>query len=653
MFLQQVKALILISLASTSLPSSERVNKHIKPCPLQFLKHFNNHADKYVLHFIKTKRLQDYELSPHESVRSRVFTFETKLDMSMGIYRISDTFNVIIYHLRQQHDYVKQLKQITYMNDFVVPSRTIFLFVNQYTGQKTLARSRELSNFSPELQVFAALKLILTLPQQNQCNRNETTVTVICAGYCTPTSWNFTDFEENYLVNSFYSLHRSLFWNGNRKVLPGLVSDTHSFIADTPKQNQGVCLSASNRIDYKCKNGIMTMLTYSQVHNITINFQNAVMTNIIKFGVGTVYKGPEQLSFSIRFFDNSLPPSFINQLAFSTFESQRFVYCPKIKRTDGTFVEFAVWYEPVTQESWTTLMFLLSFAAVCSYIHHRRLTSVLGDLLQYWAAVFGASFKIRYFLVISALSFFLSQIYCDGFTSIITVAHSPEGMKTVRQLINSGFKILFNQEQMGATYEEAYGDTFNRLGLSTDGVFLNVQSIKIADIVFKIATMKDSLIAFQTKMSVADYYVALTAEMLRIQNLTTDTFTCFAVEQTLKEGQDTSILESENNYWLQLTTQRIRAMGLYYKWNEWSQWHHMLKLNILHKKHRGGPDFVDLPKFLAVLLACGTLLSISFAFWCIERSMFQKVGDKIKNVCLEFIQIISRLVNHLKTRLKR
>ncbi|CAL8114731.1 unnamed protein product [Orchesella dallaii] len=526
--------------------------------------------------------------------------------MSTGIYRFSDTFNVIIYHLRQRRDYIKQLDRITDMNDFVVPSRTIFLFITQYTGQETLARNRKLTNWSPDLQVFAALKLILTLPQRNQCNRNETTVTVICAGYCTPTSWNFTDFEENYLVSSVYSLHRSLFWNGNRKVLPGLVSDTDSFIEDTPKQNQGVCLSTSNRLDRKCRNGIMTMLTYSQVHNITINFQKAVMTNIIKFGIGTVYKGPEQLSFSIRFFDNSLPSSFMSQLAFSTFESQRFVYCPRIKKTGGEFAEFGIWYEPVTQESWLTLIFLLGFATVCSYIHHRRLTSVLGDLLQYWAAVFGASFKIRYFLVISALSFFLSQIYCNGFTSVITVAHSPEGMKTVRQLIHKGYKILFNQEQMGATYEETYGDNFKWLGLSTDGVFLNVQSIKIADFVMKIITMKDSLIAFQTKTSQANFLMALTANALRIQNLTTDTFTCFAVEQTLKEGQDTSILESENNYWLQLTTQRIRAMGLYYKWNEWSEWHRMLKLDILDKKHRGDPDYVDWPKFLAVLLACGT-----------------------------------------------
>ncbi|CAL8114708.1 unnamed protein product [Orchesella dallaii] len=652
MFLKLIKALILLSLASASLPSSEKVTKRTKPCPFQLLKHFNNHADKYVLHFIKTKRLQDYQLSPHESVRSRSLIFETKLDMSTGIYRFSDTFNVIIYHLNQRRDYIKQLDTLSLIYNFVVPSRTICLFINQYIGQETLARNRKLTNWSPDIQVFAALKLILTLSQRNQCNRNETTVTVICAGYCTPTSWNFTDFEENYLVSSVYSLHRSLFWNGNRKVLPGLVSDKDSFIADTPKQNQGVCLSTSNRIDYKCKDGIMTMLTYSKVHNITINLQDLSMKNIVKFGVGTVYNGPEQLTFSIRFFHNSLPSSFISQLAFQKFDSQRFVYCPRIKKT-AAFAEFGIWYEPVTAETWTTLIFLMGFATVCSYIHHRRITSVLGDLLQYWAAVFGASFKIRYFLVISALSFFLSQIYSNGFTSIITVGHSPEKIKTVEQLIKKGYKILVDAEEMGTDYEKIYGDTFRRLGLSTDGVFLITESVNVDDTVSMIVKNNNSLFAFGIKMSLADYYVAIAAEMLRTQNSTTDKFACSAVEQTVLEGQDTSILESENNYWLQITAQRIRAMGLYTKWNEWSQWHNMLKLRALDQKNRGDPDFVDWPKFLAVLLAWGTLLSISFAFWCIEKSMFQKVSGNIKKICLEFIQIIARLVNDLKTRLNR
>ncbi|CAL8136632.1 unnamed protein product [Orchesella dallaii] len=614
-----IKVLIFTLLASFT--SFGTVAEFPKSCLSKLFPNFNKDWEKYVLYFLNNKKPLHDQPSPDNLLKTRVVAAEDMIGLDRGAYRLSDTFNVVIHQL--EADYMKQIHLTRYLNEIFVPSRSIYLYItaDNWEHDLVLEQKPELANWHPDFQVFPALKLILTMPQSNKCNRKETSVNVICSGYCSSTRRPVADFKKGFANSELYSLHHSLFWNGNKKVIPALVFDSDSFIEDTPKEEQGVCISQTNRINHKCREDIMTMLTYGEIHNLTISLNLLTMENAVKYGTIKFDQGPEQLTFSIIFAVRAM--SVLTQFMFHSFVSSSFLYCPRLK-SDGeesTLFEFGVWCEPFTPAIWLSVLSILIFGILCCFIHFRDVLCVFEKILNYWAAVFGADVNPRYFILVSSVGFLLTQIYSNGLTSIITVRKAPDGFTKIEELLQAGYKILIKTGMSDDSIEDRYGEDFRRLGLSTDGVFeFTADTSSLRKIVGKFSENNErrTILAYT---SMANLYRALAIKMLRNQNLTTAFFTCFVVKQALSEQQSLSITETENQHWIYVTSQRIRASGLFYKWSEWSNWHELLKRSLLEGKYNGGSDTVDSPKFLAIQLVWGGLLIISLAIFCVETKL--------------------------------
>ncbi|CAL8136638.1 unnamed protein product [Orchesella dallaii] len=299
-----------------------------------------------------------------------------------------------------------------------------------------------------------------------------------------------------------------------------------------------------------------------------------------------------------------------------------FLYCPSVKShgEESTLFEFGVWCEPFTPAIWLTVLFIIIFGIACSYIRFRDVQRVFEKLLNYWAAVFGAEVNHRYFILVGSFGFLLNQIYSNGLTSIITVRKAPDGFTKIEELLQAGYKILIDRGSLDESIEDRYGEDFRRLGLSTEGAFEFTDTSNLRKMVGKLSenNVRRTILA---DASMANLYRALSIKMLRNQNLTKAIFTCFVVKQTLSEEQAFSLTETENQYWIYITSQRIRASGLFYKWIEWSRWDHLLNESLLEGKYKAGSDTVDRPKFLVMLLSWGALLVISLAIFCAETNL--------------------------------
>ncbi|CAL8136628.1 unnamed protein product [Orchesella dallaii] len=641
-----IKTLIFILLATFNFFTI--IAEFPKECFSKLFPSFNKEWEKYVLYFVNNKEPLHDQPSPENLISTRIVVAEDMKGLDRGAYRLSDTFNVIIQQLEE--DYMNQMNRTRYLNDIFVPSRSIFLFITSNNSEKTSGRNLELANWHKEFQVFSALKLILTLPQPNKCNRNDSSVIVICSGYCSSAPQPVADFEKGLANAGLHAVLHSLFWNGNRKVLPAIVHNVYSFIEDTPKEEQGVCLSQTNRIHYKCTKGIMTMLTYGKIHNLTMDLKIQTITNLINYGIQQYDQGPELITDFVGFHSVDKALSIVTQLKFGEFDSRSCLYCPTVKHNgeEGNLLEFGVWGEPFSPGIWLTILSIFIFGIGCCYIYHRHVQHVFQKLINYWAAVFGAQVSPRYFILVSCFAFLLSQIYSNGLTSIITVGKTTEGFKTIEELLQAGYKILFNEAEAAGNFEDTYGNDFKRMGLPTEGAFEISYSASLYNNLIRMS-QKNARLALVIRTSMANLYIALSMNWFQTQNLTKGIFTCFVAEQTMLEAQTLSILKSENQYWLYVTSQRLRASGLHYKWNEWSRWHHLLNQSLLDRKHKEGLDFINLPKFLVMQLVWGALLTTALAIFCVET----KLSGIRQGIPKGIIACVNVICNHSKRLFRR
>ncbi|CAL8136648.1 unnamed protein product [Orchesella dallaii] len=630
----------------TSLAHSTPLIKTISDCPTHPMFHLfsniNNNSERYVFYFMQTKEDPDNKVVPNESINSRVIAIHNTTSLNKGEYRFSNTFNVVIFHV--EPNYTSEMVKLSYINDYLVPSRSIFLLITLTKGKET--SNPNLPDWPKELKIFAALKLILRVPLPNRCNqRNETSVTVICSGYCSSLPKPLAEFAKTFQKNDLNSFHRSLFWNGNGKELPALIHDVYYFIQDIPKKEQRICISSKIRLNYRCNDEIMTMLTFSEIHNITINLEKLTRISLHKYGVGQRDQGPESLTFSITA-SKSYSFSTLAQMVFNSFVSRSFVYCPRLQGTKWmrNYLQFEIWYEPLTPTIWWSVLSLLIFGTVISFLHHRHFQSVLFILITYWGALFGAQCNRRYFILVASFAF-LMQIYSNELGSIIIVGQKSEGLKTVRELLTANYKILVDYTVLEqASGEIVYAKDFKRLGLSTEGAFQTTNSSDLDQMLLKMAE-ENARLAFTATTSMAAFYAAVSAQKIRQKNLITTAFTCHVLEETVRQEQTQSVLKTENQYWLYVTLQRIRGAGLQDKWNEWSRWHYMLRLRLLGQSQsfKPGPQFVDGPKFFVIQVGWGTLMLISMVVFLGEICIFYGV-----NVNCKFMQTS---INKMRTRI--
>ncbi|CAL8070649.1 unnamed protein product [Orchesella dallaii] len=515
-------------------------------CLSSLMPHFNTNWEQYILFYYKTGEAVNYQLGPgpDPSMRARFVSLDngTITGLTRGAYRYSNPYNIVIRPLvygKTWSDLGKSVSAPVFQfSKILVPSRTTFLFIWAKTHPLIPTANGFLANWHPSLIVFSALKLILTIPSNYECNPSRTSVTPICSGYCSTTQAEIqlSQLEQQFQQNS---LHRHLFYNGNERRIHALVTDLYGFIRKTPVNQQNVCLSRNTRLKDECRTDIMSSLTFAKTHNLKAVFHTLNPVNNLILNLGTYISGPDVLAYASFASNYSIVPlSYIVHHNFDTYDSKFVQYCSRISHNDdGFYPEFQVWFEPFTFGIWISTLSVIGVAVLHSfklYGKNKDIYSILCELVSYLGTVFGEPVKARYFIVCYCFSFLLDQIYSNGLTSIVTVALALVGFKTINEFIDNHYKIIFATAMNGMSLEQKYGEDFKSIGLEIEEAFYVMENITFTEDILRKMVEKDKHLGMLQDTSLAKYFEAYASVYLKYK--VGVACICFTIEQPLSRA---------------------------------------------------------------------------------------------------------------------
>ncbi|CAL8070114.1 unnamed protein product [Orchesella dallaii] len=446
---------------------------------------------------------------------------------------------------------------------------------------------------------------MVTLPLSLECDPIRTSVTIICRWYCSSKPIPFLDFQKAFETKGLVLLHRHLFWNGKGKVIPGFIA--------RPFRHPTVKSKNCTRMPFIpiCRTDLMLFLTFMHIHNLSIPMYEDTSKNQRVAEAEAMHYGTESLSTSF-FINTSLSLSFVALHEFDSFDSLGIFYCTKLKEGERNFLAFAVWYEPFTLGIWVGVLIIIGFSCFYSFKHYRKsIYFVFVELVGYVGNIFGASTKARYFVFSCAVGFLLSQIYANGLTSIITVFLPPKGLDTMKQFLDAGFKILFVPTTAALPAEHEFAQDFKRLRLPIEKAFHTVHNVNVTTVDDLLLFMAgNNRYGFTHKTSLIKSTIGYATSFL--QTIYDPSSTCFVLHDTLQKTEINWIFKTENKQHLTTTLNRIVTSGLYFKWDEWSEWNFMLKKMLLEQHTPAQSDVIDIRKFASIFFVW-----ISFILFCL------------------------------------
>jgi len=196
------------------------VHSKLTPCLSNLFPHFNQHWEHYLLYYFYTNRLTIPPINflPSQETLPRHINIQQNVKLNRAVYRYSNTCNVIFSPF---NFFVNDA--ISAFNDFVDPSRTLFIYISDAT---TAVRNYNKLNWKL-LFVFPALKILVGV--DSFCSQKDTITRYICNGYCSSKPVPFLTFYEQLVQSAdgnLLKLHQSLFRIGNQeKRIPIIVED--------------------------------------------------------------------------------------------------------------------------------------------------------------------------------------------------------------------------------------------------------------------------------------------------------------------------------------------------------------------------------------------------------------------------------------------
>ncbi|CAL8121097.1 unnamed protein product [Orchesella dallaii] len=450
-------------------------------------------------------------------------------------------------------------------------------------------------------------------------------MTFICNEYCRelPTPCK----NLNFAVQNLLKFHHSLFKNANSKLIPSMTGDMFGNLAKGEKYHPKHCLRHKAIISSRCRTEAMSILTINQVHNITLNMSLLTMTNIMKYQVTDVHTPIEHIVFAVNFQAPGFPRPFTQQLHFNKYDTTSLLYCEKRGKIKGILMRVKVWYEPFTPGIWLGFLAILFITALLHWLEFQKNDRTIV-ILKIASIVFGQGSleRKRYFIIACGITY-LCLLYENSLLSLVTIVPQPKSIKTLRELLDSGFKIMW-PANMPPTHSPSflYGWDFNisKLQDRIHDAFFEVKSTaRMIDWVAEITKNSQKLAVSQStpgaKMALNDL-----TQHLRVQD---DTYSCFQVKQVLSPKMHHWKINTENRYWILRTVERIVESGLYFQWDLWSTWHYVLTLRQFNNPNgaRLNPNYINLARTLPVMFTWSALLVIGIVVFCIElRNCNQK-----------------------------
>ncbi|CAL8133323.1 unnamed protein product [Orchesella dallaii] len=555
------------------------------------------------------------QLEPDSSLKSRSISIHNLENFTRGDYRHSNTFNVAILAPQQWNDWNGVNFYIRVFSKLVVPSRTMLLvffinpkwnfnsFIDFYRGK--------------DYQVFAALKIMIRL-HAALCDRSKTLFHLMCSGGCTSSSskWTAHDLETDLRVQeNLYEMHRFLFYKGNKKPMVAIANDPYHCLSSTnTKLNVG-----SKSKSWTCGANLITILTITTKHNFTVSIYNLTRRNLYTYRANYKYQGPELIVGVDRVIDH-FTNTLSDQLAFGNFDSKTIHYCTLLDESNEVWLSPDVWILPFTRQIWMAILVIVLVFTLYTYVKQYQLEKILVKHLHCFAIVLGQyeCARFLFFIVYLSLGFLLTQIYGNGFTSIITVATPIKGFQFVEQLINRNYSIVFNPLVNKYSLQTMYGKDMQLLGLSVENAF-TVRELAHLDILDEIAD-KNRQLAMISDTSTSKYIRAFS--MNRINQRSNSAFTCFTVDQTILLKLYYWTFKIESQYWVKSTLRHIVASGLYSKWDEWAEWNVMMREKLMNQHFAATSDVVNRSNFLVPVLCSAIMLGVSFLIFSIKLKFY-------------------------------
>ncbi|CAL8121107.1 unnamed protein product [Orchesella dallaii] len=505
--------------------------------------------------------------------------------------------------------------------DIVIPSRSLFLFVIIDYGN-FIYRIQNQNDvplwISESLPIFPALKAVINIQSSHITNKSvaRSTITFICNSYCNTPPMKLQN--SDFLASNFYSIHFALFRNANLKFLPGVAKDTFGYIGSAPYLNY--CFMAIKSLETACRSDIMTMLILATLHNSSLYLVAGAPEPNARYEVYEPYGFVEHIAYSMFYMNYFLPASHLNQLTFERYDSNVLFYCDKSKhKISSGSMEFTFWYQPLTPGIWICIVFTLITSTFYLYIDH-NISSVLISVLHLISSALGQqTWELRrYIFVVCALAFMCS-VYGNSILSIITVVLPPKGADSLKDLLTAGYRILFLSKLSALMPQDVFQFDFQLLHLSEflHHAFYTVNNTGLIKDIIPLMAENGNKFATIHDASISTLVLKDISHRIR---LVEPEFTCFKLEQPLNPKIYFWKINTENSFWISKSLGQIVDSGLFFQWDAWSTWRHLLTLKQLGDiiEHLE-PEYINLQRFRPIISICAGLLIVCTTVFVFEK----------------------------------
>jgi len=386
------------------------------------------------------------------------------------------------------------------------------------------------------------------------------------------------------------------------------------------------CLHRVKRLQPECASFIMSLLHLGIVHNATLFIYEQRQDKISEFQVGVPYTSNEYIATpSIIFTQIDFLRSSLDQLHFDKFDSTTVFYCDRREHNNQSSlflkVDYSVWLEPFSVKVWFYLILTLLALSLWLKMVGKKLACGANLFLKFYGSVWGhEAWEVRRYIFLVCGTSFLTVLYANSLLSNVTMVESFEPLKTLKELLDVGFKIIWPLKLRKSSPQHTFGFEFKRLGLSqrlNESFYVEPNAVTGPQVANLMAKRKSKLAAIHAT-SIAQ--VTLT-NLKYIMQQVDKSLKCYRLEQTLDQTLQNWKINTESRYWMKRTLGRIIESGLSVQWDKWSEWGNLLRKKLLRINFEvaAEPSYINIPKVLPVILLWCVLLAISLILFGFER----------------------------------
>ncbi|CAL8128876.1 unnamed protein product [Orchesella dallaii] len=500
-----------------------------------------------------------------------------------------------------------------YLTQFLKTPTTVILFVTiSITININRERCQELNYvIGKQIHNIPITKLILFVGQPWFCGFH-------------PSHPELLEYQN---LHKVYHLHHSLFYNSYGAISHGYMYGRYSMILSNKNQLYN-CIGWIKQLHKWCGEEVMSLITLAHIHNITIDIKRKTLDK--------PYSHPHIIT-KINFlsYNSSVIQELISEFMSYEFGKRVLHYCTDKHFNNGrSYIDYNHWNEAFPTEIWQFVWLLfICFALLKGFGHYNK-------------EKIGLNRKLKVLILTSGLS--IGLLYQNSLTSIIAVPDEPKQFGTVKELLQSHYKIAYSSLQH---LHQDLAQDFLQSGIDERMLvnsFFQIPRDMLSTDLFRMKVrnhVNGTKIASTSSTSRAKSWAMQLKKATKASNLR-----CFIVPQQFFMMMIHWKINTENRYWIMQTIQKLHASGLFQIWDDWSTWSFSLEKKMLQEEeHEYAPDYIGTSEVLGMAIFIGVLLGFSGLVFLYEiRKVLLTIGNLICGNGREIQEKISRRFHYVR-----